>query len=140
MSEATTYLNLGCGSRYHPDWINIDIRATGPGVIVHNLSRGIPLPDASCAVVHHAAVLEHMRRADAAAFMGECYRVLKPGGIVPPSIYDASIPVWFFDEQNFLRRFHDSYELVADFDSFESISLDWLKAQSKGYILRKIAN
>ncbi len=88
MSEAATYLNLGCGSRYHPDWINIDIAPHGPEVIQHDIRRGIPLPDAGCDVVYHAAVLEHMRRADAAAFLAECYRVLKPGGIVRVGVPD----------------------------------------------------
>jgi len=88
LSEAITYLNLGCGSRYHPDWINIDIAPQGPEVIQHDLSRGIPLPDASCDVVYHAAVLEHMRRSDAVAFLVECHRVLKPGGIVRVGVPD----------------------------------------------------
>ena len=88
MSDVTTYLNLGCGSRYHPDWINIDIAPQCPEVIQHDLSCGIPLPDASCAVVYHAAVLEHMRRADAAVFLVECHRVLKSGGIVRVGVPD----------------------------------------------------
>ena len=88
MSEATTYLNLGCGSRYHPDWINIDIAPHRPEVIQHDLARGIPLADASCDVVYHTALLEHMRRSDAAAFLLECYRVLKPGGIVRVGVPD----------------------------------------------------
>jgi predicted SAM-dependent methyltransferase len=82
LPEATTYLNLGCGCRYHPDWINIDIAPQRPEVIQNDLSHGIPLPDASCDVVYHAAVLEHLRRSDAEAFLAECYRVLKPEGIV----------------------------------------------------------
>jgi SAM-dependent methyltransferase len=88
LPEAPRYLNLGCGSRYHPDWINIDIAPRGAGVIQHDISRGIPLPDASCDVVYHTAVLEHMRRADATALMVECYRVLKPGGIVRVGVPD----------------------------------------------------
>jgi SAM-dependent methyltransferase len=88
LPEATQYLNLGCGSRYHPDWINIDIAPHGPAVIQHDISRGIPLPDASCDVIYHAAVLEHMRRANAAAFLAECHRVLKPGGIVRVGVPD----------------------------------------------------
>jgi SAM-dependent methyltransferase len=75
-------LNLGCGSSYHHDWINIDIVSTGPGVIAHDLHQGIPLPNASCDVVYHSHVLEHTRRSDALSFMQECYRVLKPGGIM----------------------------------------------------------
>ena len=86
--KATKYLNLGCGNRYHPDWINIDIASRAPGVIQHDLSRGIPLPDSSCDVVYNAAVLEHMRRSDAAAFLVECYRVMKPGGILRVGVPD----------------------------------------------------
>ena len=54
-------VNLGCGSRYHADWINIDIAAHGPGVIAHDLSKGIPLEENSCDAVYHSAVLEHIR-------------------------------------------------------------------------------
>lgn len=88
MPDATKYLNLGCGNRYHPDWINIDIAPQGTEVIQHDLSRGIPLPDESCDVVYHAAVLEHMRRSDASVFLAACYRVLKPGGIVRVGVPD----------------------------------------------------
>jgi len=88
LSGAADFLNLGCGARFHPDWINIDIVAQGPGVIEHDLSRGIPLPDASCDVVYHSAVLEHLRRRDAAAFLGECHRVLRPGGVLRVAVPD----------------------------------------------------
>jgi len=88
LSEASTYLNLGCGHRYHPDWTNIDVAPRGPDVIQHDLSRGVPLSDLSVDVVYHSAVLEHMRLEDATAFMAECYRVLKPGGIVRVGVPD----------------------------------------------------
>lgn len=88
MSEASIYLNLGCGRRYHPGWINIDVAPSGPGVIRYDLSRGIPLSDLSVDVVYHSAVLEHIRHEDAAAFMAECYRVLKSGGIVRVGVPD----------------------------------------------------
>ena len=88
MSETTKYLNLGCGSRYHPDWINIDIAPQGPEVIQNDLSSGIPIPDTSCDVVYHVAMLEHLRCSDAKEFMAECYRVLKPDGIVRVGVPD----------------------------------------------------
>ncbi len=80
--------NLGCGSQICPDWINIDLVRTGPGVVAHDLSTGIPLPDASCEVVYHSHVLEHLRRSDAQFFMRECFRVLKPGGILRVAVPD----------------------------------------------------
>jgi predicted SAM-dependent methyltransferase len=82
------YLNLGCGARYHPAWTNIDIAPHGPGVIAYDLSAGIPLPDASFDVVYHSNVLEHMRRADARSFMRECYRVLRPRGVLRVGVPD----------------------------------------------------
>jgi len=82
------YLNLGCGRRYHPSWTNMDVAAHGPSVIGHDLSKGIPLPDASCDVVYHSNLLEHMRRADAQRLMLECYRVLRAGGLLRVGVPD----------------------------------------------------
>ena len=80
--------NLGCGDQICPGWINIDIVRTGPSVVAHDLSTGVPLPDASCDVVYHSHVLEHLKRPDAQFFMGECFRVLKPGGILRVAVPD----------------------------------------------------
>lgn len=77
-----TLVNLGCGGRYHADWVNIDVWQSGADVIVHDLRTGIPLADQSCDAVYSAALLEHLRRDDARALMVECGRVLRPGGIV----------------------------------------------------------
>jgi SAM-dependent methyltransferase len=75
-------LNVGCGTRVHPAWTNVDMTVTAPGVIAADLTRGIPFPDNRFDVVYHSHVLEHFRREDAARFMAECRRVLRPGGVV----------------------------------------------------------
>ncbi|MNX83829.1 hypothetical protein D3C86_1156070 [compost metagenome] len=75
-------LNLGCGTTYHPDWVNIDLHASPPHVIGHDLKRGIPFPDASFDAVYTSHVLEHIPPAHAAAFLNEAVRVLKPGGVM----------------------------------------------------------
>lgn len=74
------YLNLGCGSHYHRDWVNMDISPGDPEVITCDLSRGIPAEDDGFDVVYHSHVIEHFRKDDALKFMKECHRVLKPGG------------------------------------------------------------
>jgi predicted SAM-dependent methyltransferase len=53
-------LNLGCGSRWHPDWTNLDRVAAGPGVLAHDLRLGIPFPDGHFDAVYHAHLLEHL--------------------------------------------------------------------------------
>ncbi|MFW0792631.1 class I SAM-dependent methyltransferase [Gordonia sp. CPCC 205515] len=52
-----------------------------PGLIVHqgNLIE-LPLPDASVDVVVNFQVIEHLW--DQAAFVAECHRVLRPGGVL----------------------------------------------------------
>ncbi len=76
------YLNLGCGRRFDPGWSNVDFTSTGKGVIVHNLTQGIPFPDAFFNVVYHSHVLEHFSLYQAEVFLQECYRVLIPQGIL----------------------------------------------------------
>jgi len=81
-------VNLGCGSRYHPDWINFDIHSTVPEVRECNLLEGVPLPDHSCDAVYNAALLEHLPPRDAERFLRECRRILRPGGILRIGVPD----------------------------------------------------
>jgi predicted SAM-dependent methyltransferase len=75
-------LNVGCGSRFHPTWTNIDFTSSCPGILAHDLRRGIPFPDNTFDLVYHSHVLEHFERSRANGFMRECLRVLTPGGVV----------------------------------------------------------
>jgi putative methyltransferase (TIGR04325 family) len=56
---------------------------------------------------------------------------------VPPEIYPASYPAWFFNLDKFLDFFADQYELMAEFDSFETFPLGDVSAQNKGFIFRR---
>jgi len=81
-------LNLGCGSRFHPDWENVDFVSASPAVRQYDLRNGVPYGDASFDVVYHSHILEHFPRRAAAGFMRECYRVLKPGGVIRVAVPD----------------------------------------------------
>jgi predicted SAM-dependent methyltransferase len=81
-------LNLGCGYRFHRDWVNVDFTATGDGVIAHDLTRGVPFPDNHFDAVYHSHVLEHFSKAGGAAFIRECFRVTKPGGVIRVAVPD----------------------------------------------------
>lgn len=76
------YLNLGCGNRFHQDWINVDLTSTSESVIAHNLTQAIPFPDEYFDVVYHSHLLEHFSKADAESFLIECCRVLRPQGVL----------------------------------------------------------
>jgi predicted SAM-dependent methyltransferase len=82
------YLNLGCGMHFDDQWVNVDFIKTGKGVIAHNLLKGVPFDADSFEVVYHSHVLEHFPKAEALSFIKECYRVLKPGGIIRIAVPD----------------------------------------------------
>ncbi len=84
-------LNLGCGSRYHPAWTNVDFAPEDPAVLSHDLRRGIPFPDEEFDVVYHSHVLEHFSRRGARGFLRECRRVLKPGGTLRVAVPDLEL-------------------------------------------------
>lgn len=59
---------------------------------------------------------------------------------VPSAIYPASYPAWFFNKEKFRSFFSPHYEIIAEFDSFESFSLGALQTQNKGFILKRGRN
>lgn len=78
----TRYLNIGCGEKYHHDWVNIDLASKSPLVLEHNILNGLPFADNEFEVLYHSQVLEHLPRGKAEFFMRECFRVLVPSGIL----------------------------------------------------------
>jgi len=44
---------------------------------------------------------------------------------VPPEIYDASYPVWFFNLTNFLNLFSEKYQLIVDFESTDKSNIQF---------------
>lgn len=55
--------------------------------------------------------------------------------IVPPSIYNASYPCWFFDRAEFLTFFEkNSYQLIEEFDALDGKTGEY---KFEGYIFRR---
>jgi predicted SAM-dependent methyltransferase len=84
------YLNIGCGSYYSMEstWTNLDFVSLDKHVIAHNLLKGIPFNDNSFDFVYHSHVLEHFSKQDGERLIQECFRVLKPGGILRVAVPD----------------------------------------------------
>lgn len=95
-------VNLGCGNRHHKDWINLDFHSNSKHVQTFNLNEPLPFKDNSIDVVYHSHVLEHFNKCKAKEFSKECYRVLKPGGIirvVVPDLEDIVINYLYYLNQ-----------------------------------------
>jgi hypothetical protein len=85
-------VNLGCGTRTKPGFLNVDYH---PGAdLCLDLRRTIPLPDRSCSLIFHEHFLEHLHYPESARlFCAECYRILKPMGIMKFSLPEIERPL-----------------------------------------------
>lgn len=122
------YVNLGCGARYHSEWINIDIAPRGAGVIAHDLSKGIPLDGNSCDMVYHAHVIEHLRREHVPGFIRECARVLKSGGILRIATPDL---------ERIVRHYLEFLESAAEGDGEAAKKYDWIMLEMYDQTVRE---
>ena len=93
------YLNIGCGAKYHKAWVNVDMTSNCKYVISYNLLKGLPFDSNQFEVVYHSQVLEHFPKEKAPSFIRECFRVLKPGGIMRVVIPDLENIVIEYMEQ-----------------------------------------
>jgi len=79
--DRRTRLHLGCGLRYDPEAVNVDVGEAGKPDVLHNLNqRPWPFPDNRFESVVIRDVLEHLD--DTLAVLEEIYRVCKSGARV----------------------------------------------------------
>jgi predicted SAM-dependent methyltransferase len=76
------YLNIGCGTKFHKTWANVDMTSNSPHVKSYNFLIGLPFASDQFDVVYHSQVLEHIPKENSSFFISECFRVIKPGGIM----------------------------------------------------------
>ncbi len=56
---------------------------------------------------------------------------------VPPMIYSAKYPAWFFNEEKFLQHFSLDYKLIKGFDSWEFWEVEGAASQNRGFIFER---
>ena len=111
-------LNLGCGSRIQEGWVNVDY-AWGARIaklplfrslnrrfrffrldwddriVMHDLTRSFPWSAESVEVIYTSHLLEHLTREQGMAFLRECHRALREGGVLRVVVPDLA---WFVEE------------------------------------------
>jgi predicted SAM-dependent methyltransferase len=82
-------VNIGCGPKSLPGWINLDA-ARGESIeVVWDLTRGLPFGAETCSAIFGEHVIEHLSKADGEQLVRECYRALQRGGVLRLSTPDA---------------------------------------------------
>lgn len=75
-------LHLGCGRHVLDGWLNSDLVPRAAGVLRLDVTRPFPFPADTFAHVYSEHVIGELSCEGAAAMLGECFRVLAPGGKV----------------------------------------------------------
>lgn len=142
-------VNLGCGPRPEPGYINVDISkrdgggsARGPDVI-HDLNQ-IPWPFETSSVdeVRAFHILEHLiNPLDAAT---EICRILRPGGVfklqVPHELSPESTVDWSHIHTHWNA---DRMKWLADPTEYVTglrFNLDWIHEERRGFLFRSMGN
>ncbi|HEX4440170.1 MAG TPA: methyltransferase domain-containing protein [Thermoanaerobaculia bacterium] len=73
-------LHLGCGGHRIEGWINVDLAPDGSTDALADCARALPFPDGSIAFIHSEDLIEHLDRESGRRLLGECFRLLRPGG------------------------------------------------------------
>ena len=75
-------LHLGCGTNVLPGWLNTDYSQTGTGILCLDVTEPFPFPTASFDLILAEHIIEHIERRDARKMLAECFRVLRPNGVL----------------------------------------------------------
>lgn len=125
--DAPRLLNVGCGERFHSDWTNIDLESTDPSVLRHDITKGLPFDDLQYDVVYHSHVLEHLDPADGDRLLEDCYRVLKPGGILRIVIPNL---------EQIATLYLENHRQAWEGDKTAAANYDWIKLELLDQLVR----
>lgn len=120
-------INIGCGTIYHPSWINLDIAPDHPDVIPADITRGLPLPNSSAMACYSSHVLEHMDQAAARSLLAECLRVLESGGVLRLAVPDLEAIV---------REYLIILEQLTAGESDRARDYDWIMLEMYDQVAR----
>ena len=86
-------IQFGSGKNILYDWENTDLPKT-------DVIKTLAYDNNSVDLIFHEHVIEHLDEVDGYNFMGECYRILKPGGIMRVSCPCIDGLIWVYQNWN----------------------------------------
>lgn len=122
-----TLVNIGCGSAFHPAWVNLDLSPPNPAVQRWEARRGLLFTDSTVDACYASHVLEHLEPEEGAQLLADCYRVLKPSGIVRIVVPDLEV---------IAQLYLETLALAAAGSREGELRYDWMMAELLDQVTR----
>lgn len=124
-------VNLGCGTKKIPGWINVDIRPETEPQLVWDTSKVLPWVG-QVDVLYSCHNLEHYKRSEIPGILENWFRALKPGGELRISVpdfdaicrhylYHKKLPKLYGLLHGGLKNDFDIHYISFDFDSLSEM-------------------
>lgn len=123
-------LNIGCGARYHTSWINLDVMPADRNVLKIDINHGLPFPDGFAEICYSSHVLEHLDIECANKLIGDCFRVLKHGGVIRLVLPDL---------EKIAREYLNVLDAVTSGDKAREVDYDWIMLELYDQAVRNSA-
>lgn len=120
-------LNVGCGRRFHTQWTNVDLEPCDDQVVACDILHGLPFPENTFDAVYHSHVLEHLSPQDGQHLLEECYRVLKPGGVLRIVVPDL---------EQIAKLYLEAHQHAWTEEEREHADYDWMKLELLDQLVR----
>jgi predicted SAM-dependent methyltransferase len=109
-------VNIGCGDRPTPGWVNIELRSSAQ-IYFWDCRRGLPFSDNTVTAIYCEHVFEHFSpETEAPLFLRECRRCLRPDGVMRIVVPDAGA---------YLSAYGQSWECFSALDPLEQSEEGW---------------
>lgn len=108
-------LNIGCGKVFHLAWVNLDLVPIAPHIKPWDIRNKLPFADRKLDVCYSSHVIEHFSPLDAKRLLVECFRILRPQGILRVVVPDleqiARLYLYYLE-----RAVPQELEMIQNYD------------------------
>ena len=124
--------NLACGGKLCTleGWSNVDHQPSSPIVVKANLLRKLPFANCSFDIVYHSQFIEHLDKEQGLFFLRECYRILRPGGI---------LRIVTPDMENMAKHYLSNLEMISTnniFSDSDDTKYQWIRLEFIDQLVR----
>jgi predicted SAM-dependent methyltransferase len=132
--EKVPKLHIGCQDSPISGWLNVDIEPIDPSIVYLDATKQFPIADNSFDVVFSEHMIEHISLPDGMAMIKECYRTLKPGGVIRLATPDLNFLIELYRQEKSevqtkyiesYRKFYPGFNMINDAMVINNFVRNW---------------